>query len=85
MPALLETQRPDLFQAYKKMISGRGERDLPVISDSSRSKVQLSPVLYLNTDIYIASRQIKKMQKLHSNILTTWPDNLPKGKLIKRK
>ena len=28
--------------------------------------------VYLDTDIYKASREIKKMQKLSSNILTSW-------------
>ena len=32
---------------------------------------------YLETDIYKASREIKKMQKLNSNVLTTWYDIVP--------
>jgi hypothetical protein len=30
------------------------------------------PQEYLKTDIYKVSREIKKMQKLNSNVLTTW-------------
>ena len=32
---------------------------------------------YLETIIYKASREIAKMQKLHSNILCVWPTTLP--------
>ena len=30
------------------------------------------PQSYLDTDIYKVSREIKKMQKISSNILTAW-------------
>ena len=37
----------------------------------------MQPQEYLETDIYKASREIKKMQKLNSNVLTTWYDIVP--------
>ena len=40
---------------------------------------------YLETDIYKASREIKKMQKLSSKVLTTWYDNIPGGKELLEK
>lgn len=35
-------------------------------------RAEVLPQTYLDTDIYKASGEIKKMQKLSSNILTTW-------------
>lgn len=34
------------------------------------------PQIYLDTDIYKASKEIKKMQKLSSNILSFWYDDV---------
>ena len=44
----------------------------------AKNEVSLLSKEYLETDIYKASREIKKMQKLSSNVLTTWYDNVPK-------
>lgn len=85
IPALLEAQCPRLFAAYNKMIKGEVKKNLPAISGQSESQLALSPVPYLDTDIYRASRQIKKMQKLNSNILSTWPDKLPQRKMLQEK
>ena len=38
-------------------------------------KTSWSPQLYLDTNIYKASREIRKMQRLNSNVLTTWYEN----------
>lgn len=35
---------------------------------------------YLETDIYRASREMKKMQKLSSNVLTVWYDTAVEAK-----
>ena len=83
VPALLEEQCPKLFKAYKKMISSERKTNLPAISGQKENPLALSPVPYLDTDIYRASRQIKKMQKLNSGILSIWPDKLPKRKMMK--
>lgn len=37
------------------------------------------PQVYLETDIYRASREVKKLQKLSSHVLTTWYENTEKG------
>ena len=84
IPALLKARCPELFSTYKKMIKGKNKKNMPTISGNQNNKVSLAPVLYLDTDIYKASRQIKKMQKLYSNILTTWPDDLPDRKMMHR-
>lgn len=50
---------------------------------NKRNEVILQPQKYLGTDIYRASREIKKMQKLTtSNILTVWYEKLKGGKLL---
>lgn len=78
IPALLEAQCPLLFEAYKKtMIAGDAKKNLPVLYGQASNQLALMPVPYLDTDIYKASREIKKMQKLRSNILSTWPSDLP--------
>lgn len=82
IPALLEAQCPRLFAIYNAMLNGEEKNNLTTISGQQSSQVALAPVPYLDTDIYKASRQIKKMQKLNSNILSTWPDRLPQNNLI---
>lgn len=69
IPKLLETNCPALYANYVKMIEGgtKSELALAVGADSGE------PVrVYLDTDIYKASREVKKMQKLYSNILSAW-------------
>ena len=39
------------------------------------TEIILKPTYYPSTDIYIASREIKKMQRLNNGILTVWHDN----------
>ena len=41
-----------------------------------KNEVSLLPQEYFETDIYKASREIKKMQKLSSKILTLWYENM---------
>ncbi len=82
VPALLEAQCPRLFSTYKKMITEGRKNNLPTISGQVESQLAVAPVPYLDTDIYKASRMIKRMQKLNSNILSTWPDNLHQKKMI---
>ena len=36
------------------------------------TQIAMLPQLYLDTDIYKASREISKMQRLGSRILTIW-------------
>lgn len=71
VPALLEQNCPQLYNRYLK--------SLPDIKDSlalrQQSNISLLPRKYLETDIYTVSRVIKKMQKLNSNILSSWHDD----------
>lgn len=85
IPALLEAQCPKLYLRYKKMIAGGEGNNLPVLAETQSMPIQNSPQPYLNTDIYKASREIKKMQKLNSNILTVWPDKLPRKRNASKK
>lgn len=67
--SLLETRRADLFQNYKNMLA-QGKADNAQLQkiDSLSSE----PEIYFDTDIYRASREIRKMQKLNSHILSAW-------------
>ncbi len=69
---LLESKCPEYYQKYELLSLSNG-LDLIV---KPNSQLQKTPKLYLNTDIYSASREIKKMQKLNSNILSVWPENI---------
>ena len=78
IPALLEAHCPEKFALYQKMLSEGTQEQSLALSGKGNIELALKPILYLNTDIYSTSRQIKKMQKSNSNILSTWLDNLPK-------
>ena len=67
--ALLEAKTPWLYDNYKKLL-GERQSNLPILSRNNT--VATTPQEYLETDIYKVSREIKKMQRLESNILTTW-------------
>ena len=54
-----------------------GEKANPLAVKLTKNEVALLPQEYLETDIYKASREIKKMQKLSSKVLTTWYDIVP--------
>ena len=69
IPALLEEKCPKLFGEYVKLLEGSKENILAIKQETDTA---LLPQLYLDTDIYKASREIKKMQKLSSNILSFW-------------
>ena len=71
IPALLEKNCPTIFGEYVKLLKGNGENPL---APKQQTNVAILPQTYLDTDIYKASREIKKMQKLHSNILRTYPE-----------
>ena len=75
VPALLKNECPELYANYLKLIEG--EKSNPLAVKQTKNEVSLLPQEYLETDIYKASREIKKMQKLNSNVLTTWYDIVP--------
>lgn len=70
IPALLENKCPTLYSNYLKLLED--EKLNPLIVRKTKSQVSVLPQEYLKTDIYKVSREIKKMQKLNSNVLTTW-------------
>lgn len=72
IPALLKNKCPELYANYKKLI--KDEKSNPLMVKQTKNEVSLLPQEYLGTDIYKASCEIKKMQKLNSNVLTTWYD-----------
>lgn len=69
---LLKAKCPVLYDNYLKLI---GDGDTLFNNNQTDKEVESLPELYLETDIYRVSREIKKMQKLHSNILTSWYDD----------
>lgn len=71
IPKLLETNCPPLYDNYLKRLTGKAETAIAIISDSKKGQ-STRTYTYLDTDIYSASREIKKMQKLSSNILCEW-------------
>ena len=72
IPALLKDNCPMLYSSYEKLIEGNKTNLL--VSQKKELNSILLPQVYLETDIYKASREIKKMQKLEFNVLTTWYD-----------
>lgn len=73
IPALLEEKCPKIFDKYIKFLEGNNENPLALKQQKDR---RVSRRRYLDTDIYQASREIKKMQKLSSNILTVWDEGI---------
>lgn len=74
VPALLEAKCPVIYNNYLKLIKGDKKNPLIFIKKKKGALEVLSQE-YLSTDIYKASREIKKMQKLTSNILSSWYEN----------
>ena len=71
VPSLLKENCPEFYDKYIGLLDQK-EKDLLMVSH--QTDVALLPQPYLNTDIYSASREIAKLQKLNSNILTSWYD-----------
>ncbi len=70
--ALLKNNCPELYLTYLKLLENSSSTELAL--SGSDSKLTEAPQIYLDTDIYRASREIKKMQKLNSNILSFWTE-----------
>lgn len=74
VPSLLEAECPALYGNYLKLI--KGDKKNPLVPVKKRKgEIEVLPQEYISTDIYKASREIKKMQKLTSNILSSWYEN----------
>ena len=67
-PTLLQSNCPEIYANYLKQIESKSETAIVI----NKSSIVNPPQFYLDTDIYRASREIKKMQKLSSNILSIW-------------
>ncbi len=68
-----------MFDKYNKLLK-KSNNALMISTDSNETKTTKR---YLNTDIYKASREISKMQRLDSKVLTTWVE--PQNKKIRLK
>ena len=80
---LLESNCQEIYRNYLlKLESGMSSIDKAI--DKSPAK---NLELYLDTDIYKASREIKKMQRLYSDILSEWvePHEKTDRKMVENK
>lgn len=73
IPSLLKANCPALYKNYQKRL-GNAESNALIVKGQS-TEIILKPTYYPSTDIYKASREIKKMQKLNNGILTVWHDD----------
>ena len=70
LPNLLKAQAPQLYESYQRLLeTPKGNSLIPYEPD-----MPIDATPYYSTDIYSASRIIKKMQKLEDNILSIWID-----------
>lgn len=77
--ALLQDKTPMLYLNYETQIK-KDKNSLTKISAEQQNK---KTIRYLSTDIYKASREIKKMQKLYKKVLSYWPENIDYDKTKK--
>ena len=69
IPTLLHSEHPELYAKYLYLIKGKSTSNETTFKKASLVE---APKLYLETDIYVASREIKKMQKVNDKILSIW-------------
>lgn len=70
--ALLEDKCPRLYENYQNLLSDGNVNALSIRGDNDGLRAE--PELYLSTDIYSVSLEIKKMQRLYTYLLTAWYD-----------
>ena len=70
IPSLLKANCSALYKNYQKKL-GTSEFNT-LITKGQSTEIILKPTYYPSTEIYRASREIKKMQKLNNGILTVW-------------
>lgn len=70
IPQLLEEKCPAIYKKCLAVTSDDAKN--MIITRNNKNELAKMPEVYLDTDMYRASREIKKMQRLHDNILTTW-------------
>ena len=82
IPSLLCDKCPLLYNNYKKYLRGKKEDALIVVGNT---EIVSEPTLYTHTDIYRASREIKKIEKVNKGILVTWHERANDGKKVEQK
>ncbi len=65
---LLEQNCQEMFQNYKKLYANNEIG----LASWSKEKISEKAIVDMDTSMYRYSNEIKKMQKLHSNILNVW-------------
>ena len=81
VPALLEAKCPVIYGNYLKLIKEDKKNPL-VFVKKKKGELEVLPQRYLRTDIYKVSGEIKKLQKLTSNILSSWYENLAQANAL---
>lgn len=76
--ALLESNCPHMYNRYVRLAQSNQENPFAL---EEKNGLTTKPQAYFDTDIYKASREIKKMQKIDSNILSFWYDDTLKKPL----
>jgi hypothetical protein len=79
IPSLLKDKCPELYSNYIKLLKDKKENSL-VVKDNTEISTETN--FYYDTDIYKASRIIKKMQKVNHGILSAWSDDMNTDNLI---
>ena len=78
---LLQHECPKLYMNYKEISCEKDQNMLQVLGKKSKGKIKA--VKYRSTNMYNISREITKMQKLQSNILTIWLDIDEEAEVLK--
>ena len=68
---LLEERLPDMYLNYNKLLENN-EISALTIKNNILSDGLRKPTPYYDTDMYAASRQVRKLQRLQSDILSYW-------------
>jgi len=77
---LLKENCEDMYSEFSRLL--KGTRPLKYLTFSN-IKLSNSSQIYLDTNIYQASKLISKMQRLRSKVLTVWSE--PNNKIIDKK
>lgn len=72
IPELLKAKCPQLYLEYTNLSD---QEQSKMLVPRQPSELARGPAYYFDTDIYRASREIKKMQKLNNHILSAWYDD----------
>ena len=67
-----------MYNRYVRLAQSNQENPFAL---EEKNGLTTKPQAYFDTDIYKASREIKKMQKIDSNILSFWYDDTLKKPL----